>query len=133
MLNEIHHGIKFFRPFQEYLNRIGNIVLAVFHSFGNFFFRQLSIYVKGNGTFLNVIPHKPFKGFQAPVRPKHHIIVQKGELLEKAAILPTGISPHNDIIVYFLWIEPAKDRFQNILIVVTAVKSAPYFLYICLI
>ena len=59
--------------------------------------------------------------------------VPKRELSEKATELPTGLLFDNDIIIHFLWIKAAKNRFQNVLIVMAAIEPAPNLFYIRLI
>ena len=131
MLYKIHHGIKFFRSFQEYFNGLFNVMFTIFDCFGDFFFRKLAVNVKGDGSFLDVVSHKTFKRFQTTVCTKHYIIIPKGELSEKAAELPTGISFDDNIITNLFRIEPAKDSFKNILVEMSGVETAPYSFNVC--
>ena len=95
---------------------------------------EFPVNIKGDGSFFYVVSHESLKRFQAPVCPQHHIIIQKRDVPEHGGRkLPSRISFHNDIVIHFFRIKPAKDSFENVLIVVAAVKTTPYFFHIRLI
>ena len=120
-------AFKLINSVHENFHRLLHVMPAVGFNITEFGSRQFTIGFEADFAFPDVAAHKPFQLFQA-MRGSHYIKHIQRNRLKCTRVFPAFATLTNDEGRDFIWIKTEQNRFQDVLVIASAVVADPYLI-----